>query len=307
MNLQEMVSQVHRLSDNGVVVEFDNHVSVVYEKDGSSNPQVLSAELNAHLSLKQERLLSGDVMDDERCSFSDELYKSVFEANVKYNYFQRETGSRFGALVEELGITQYTQRDWGKIGRGFATLPLAPMALITVPLALGFLALSRNGRQSNSGELGFALIAAAPILFPAMGIGELIKPTTAHLKTENRDALTPAGESYQQGEHTHPEMEIQGTLDKCHSIGIYFPTGVTGDVVAREGSAPYTSVSLVGRGRYYGYRLGPRYVINDQSEACQRINSLFKEYAAFPEIRKDFLAKLNQENQEAMLKSIGFI
>jgi len=312
MNLQEMLKEVHRYDENVVIAEFNNGIGVMYEKTQkgilyATVPEVVNdryhptretCRWDAKLVQTGEQLL-----EDRLIYGSSENFLKItdhFKEKSYRNKLEQKIQDQFGKIVDELEITTFSEqeeRDWGRIGLYLSAALLAPVMAITIPLLGAYMIATRNEYQ-GSGGIGVALMAVAPIVFPAMAIKEIVRP---QVNNYSRIGKMTSGDK----KNFLPALDTEDDPYKFQFMRIYFSTGDAG-YVPNIFTEHYEVDNFHLEQNKEKYKLATTF-LNISSEVNEEMNHLLEERAAFPKVLKDFTAQLNKENQEALLKSIGFM
>jgi|SRR3989344_953837 len=302
MNLPEMLKEVHRYDENMIIAEFKNGVGVVYQKisDGVVYSAIRSEVIDG-LDLDSVQRLDGQKDDYLSGNFyhSSEVENAVKDFSKKSYQIglENKIQDQFGEVVGELELIPHTKRDWGYIGTSLTAGLLAPTMLLTVPLLCAYAAATK-GRSGNEGDMGIIALAFAPVIMPAIGIKELTNPSPKYFRMKKTDAVVTENKG------NLPAVNyIQGDLNQFYSMGVCFPSGDKGTITLDDHYV---------MDNYYRDNAAEDYVkatkfLNTSPAVNDEMNRLLEERAAFPNVLKDFTAQLNKENQEALLKSIGFL
>ncbi len=314
MDLQNMVKSVHRKGENVVLVEFDKGIIVEYAKTPSGT-MYKPLTGNDDTLWGSSRVKDNESLREHYPAEKNSEYRTIFksfrvaqEEFLPHSYqtkLKENIENSSGQIVDSLELEQHVGRNWGQIGWGLSWLPLAPLSLITIPL-VGLFAYAARNRKSNEGDLGVALLGVAPLMLPYEGIRELTNPSTLHMSIGKEDCVIDHNEGRM------PAIVSYGRLDHCRQIDIIFPTGDSIYIGTRhDENEPfsrfcYADHERTRESRKEEYATATQFLQLERNGTAQ-MNSLLEERAAFPEVQKKFVAGLNRENQEALLKSIGFI
>ncbi len=317
MDLRDMVRVVERLNDNAVLVSFKNNVARVYEH---SEEGTKADDISANLSRSTEFVSASNLFDrgyptlihdgKSESYFSRETKKRLFSL-AKQNYFYPQKlevniDATFQEIAEGLNIGKKKARDWKSIGSGLGIGVLTPVVTPFGLLVSMFVSGQHNGTGPN-----FAMLSLAPPIMGYNAIRELTQPQTEYLSLGDVDAITnePTDERY-------PTVSFNGKPGKFHSLGLRFATGDVGSISppydpkheGKEGVMAYLRLSNPVMRSYDQKRYAEEtpYLALDKSLNA-KMNSLLEERAAFPELQEKFVAGLNRENQEALLRNIGFM
>ena len=312
MNLQEMLKEVHRYDENVIIAEFKNGMGVMYEKTPkgilyATVPEVVNdryhptretCRWDARLVQTGEQLL-----EDRLIYGSSENFLKItnhFKEKSYKNKLEQKIQEQFGKIVDELEVTKFfeqEERDWGRIGLYLSAALLAPAMAITLPLLGAYMIATRNEYQ-GSGGIGVALMAVAPIVFPAMAIKEIVSPATVEYNCIGKMTVGEKKDSL-------PAVDLEDNPYKFRHMKIYFSTGDAG-YVPNIFTENYEVDDFHREQNEEKYKRATQF-LNISPEVNNEMNRLLEERAAFPKVLKDFTAQLNKENQEALLKSIGFL
>lgn len=317
MNLQDMLKEVHRYDENVVIAEFKNGAGVAYERSPkgilyATVPEVFDDRYHhkRETSRWDGKLFDGKKLLDSKDQFYGfsehfpQIVRDFSEKSYKHQ-LEQKIQEQFGEIVEDLDINTFSdqeERDWKQIGLYLSAALLAPALAVTIPLLGAYMIATRNEYQ-GSGGIGVVMLGLAPIVFPAMAIAKMINPGTLQyncignknmITRENTNSL-PALDFY------YPKAEPQ----KFRSASIYFPNGDIGSptgFVKLNHIEDHTS-QKINKEKY----AKARYFLNLNPDVSNEMNRLLEEHTAFPKVLKEFTSQLNKENQEALLKSIGFM
>ncbi len=291
-----MIKEVHRYDEDVVIAEFKNGIGVMY---GKKQDEVLYAPLRQESGFIDFDVLNIVTKEPEYSSLPagfddavDDFAQKSYQAQLK-----QKIPDQFGKVVEELELVPHAPRDWKHIGTSLAAGLLTPIMLITVPLLCAYAAANRDESEDKSGDgaLGMTALTFAPVIMPAMAIKELKNPTTKYFQMKKADTVVMKNKG------SLPAIDyIQGDLNRFYSMGVCFSSGDNGTITVYD----HHVTDNYGRKNYYAKATQ---FLNISPEINNEMNRLLEERAAFPKVLKDFTAELNRENQEALLKSIGFI
>lgn len=317
MNLQDMLKEVHRYDENAVIAEFTNGAGVAYERTPNGTlyaavPEVFddryhckreTSRWDAQLVQTGEKLWKDGLI----CGFSERFHEIAYDFREKsYKHqLEQKIQEQFGEIVEELEISTFSdqeERDWKQIGLYLSAALLAPALAITVPLLGAYMIATRNEYQ-GSGGIGVVMLGLAPIVFPVMAIAKMINPGTLQYNCiGNEKIITPENKT------SLPALKFhyrKSEPSKFRSASIYFPNG---DIGSPTGFVTLHHIEdqisqKINKEEY----AQARYFLNLNPNINNEMNRLLEEHAAFPKVLKKFTSRLNKENQEALLKSIGFM
>lgn len=314
MNLRDMLKEGHRYDENVVIAEFKNGVNIIYE----NNPEgIIYAPIPPRnvksIELEDIKGIDGEAKDRDLIFHSwtnfYDAYRNFWEKSYE-NKLEHKIQDQFGKVVEELEIATYTGRDWKGIGCGLSAGLLAPLGLVTIPVALIMSAVSKERLP-----VGVGALAAAPVIAPIGAISELIKPSTQYARVGKENAIVA------QNINSLPAVyfcDISGWKSlrpqKFNHMQVCFSSGDEGSVYPKYlGKSGFgwlaSSIRSDERRREEiknNYQRATQF-LNIGLDVNNEMNSLLEERAAFPKVWKEFTAQLHKENQEALLKSIGFM
>ncbi len=314
MNLQDMVKSVEQLNRNAVLVEFDNNVSRVYERQKEG---VVAEDVSAELGPKREYgmisglfdrgcaiFLSGEYADHLSRQTKNKIMSLAEEDRFYSQQLDKNIDSTFKEVVNGLALETKTARDWKSIGTGLGIGILTPVLTPVGILASMFFAGPQNGTGPN-----LAILSLAPPVMGYNAVRELVKPQSEYLTLKNKIMITD------ENDDLYPAIAFNGRVGKFSNMGLLFATGDIGCISpaykAEEGEEQITAyirpTHSVMRNYEQGQYAKAKTFLKLDADSNKRMNSLLEERAAFPEVQKKFVAGLNRENQEALLKSIGFI
>lgn len=315
MRLQEMVNDVKRLNDTAVLVTFDNNVTRVYEqKREGIVADAVAANAN---HVRGGRYLSWGfsssyprLIRDEGYAgyFSDEVVDAVGSLAKQDHFYSQKVDKKidetFEEVIKSLDLNLRTARDWKGIGSGLSIGLLTPIVTPVGLVASMFVSGQKNGTGPN-----LAMLALAP---PAMGyqaVRELVSPRSQYLALGDQKVVTA------DREESMPAVSFNGKPGKFSSMGLRFATGDVGCISPayhpEEGESAVTAYILPTNVVMKNWERG-QYAVAGQFLRLDdglngNMNRFLEERTRFAEVQEQFVASLNYENQEALLKSIGFL
>lgn len=313
MNLQDMVKCVERLSDDAVMVEFDNKVVRVYERQeegivadnvGADFGRMRECGMSELFDGRYSTLLNGEFGGYFSRQTKDKMISLAEKDRFYSQQVDKEIDGTFQEIVKELTLEKRTSRDWKGIGTGLGIGILTPVLTPVGILASMLIEGPRNGTGPN-----LAMLALAPPVMGYQAMRELVKPQSEYLTLGNKEMIT------EENGDLNPAVSFNGRAGKFSNMGLLFATGDIGCISpaykAEEGEEQITAYIRPTHSVMRNYEQG-RYsaatsFLKLDSDINRKMNSLLEERAAFPGIQEKFIAGLNRENQEALLMSIGFI
>ena len=321
MELEQMVTEVKKVGENRIIVEFNNGCAVAYEKMPIRKQKVIDKNKTGTNSCRivygspsptQQYVNCFDIEHQMSADFTSEMYKLVEKpTNAERKVAELEAAMKnyYSEMVKPLDIQPHKYRLWKEYACMARDVLIAPFYNAYHAMQVFRNKLFRRPGDNDIIEslLDLLIIVPLGIYLIAGCVKDIVSPANIAYKIRNKKLFTKGmtGDAavlfpY---ELSH---ESEASPERFRTLQLLFSDGLT----ANESGAYYcpddnahTFMRAVNKLDY----TTAKWFVPVNTNIKEQLSSLIKQRDVIEKNWQNFTKQLNKENQTALLKSIGFI